>query len=343
MIELDVAAVFLGLEEHLHAELTASAVEEVRRIRLVGADDLVRTVIIHVHAPLGDVEMVCAPVAVVSGTDIVVKAPEHRIELVHTLRRELVRVRTPLGRTEPHVPAGFAELLIAVALCCCIRRDIKEADGMGRPAELLAADAVVGVHVLEVADEAVADDHDCRAELAHLRPAALHRTRLEDAAVLLLGGDDLAGLVDGERERLLAVDVLAVLHRLDADVGMPVVRRRDAHRIDRRVLEDVAEVRATLARRVLVEVVDALDAVFHARLVAVADQRDARVFLVKELRQQRATALNADADHRDVDRLARLAGANAHLARVASGKRCRGGGSEKKVTTVDFHLTLLLK
>ena len=45
---------------------------------------------------------------------------------------------------------------------------------MGRASELLAADTVVGVNVLDVADAAIADDHAGRTKLADLGPAALH-------------------------------------------------------------------------------------------------------------------------------------------------------------------------
>ena len=62
-----------------------------------------------------------------------------------------------------------------------------------------------------------------------------------------------AGLPDVVRERFLAVDVLAGLHRQDRDVGMEVVGRGDEDGVDRRfLLEHDAEVfvrRALVVRR----------------------------------------------------------------------------------------------
>ena len=98
-----------------------------------------------------------------------------------------------------------------------------------------------------------------------------------------------------------------MLHRLDAEVGVPMVRRRDAHRVDLGILHHLAEVRAELAVRVVVGLVDAARALLGSGLVAVADEDDLRVFLLEELRQQRLAALDADADHGDIDLLAGLA------------------------------------
>ena len=216
---------------------------------------------------------------------------------------------------------------------------------MGRAAELRAAAPVVRVDVLDVADEAVADDHARRAEDG---PATLHRTGLEHAAVLLLRGDDLAGLVNGEREGLFAVDVLAGLHRLDGDVGVPVVRRRDADHVDGRILQHVAEVGDGLAGALdlplRIVVVDALGAVLAAVLVAVATHDDlgAAVVLAEELRQQGRAALNAEADHRDVGLLAGRELARGDLGGGTAHERDRCGRAEEEMSSVEIHWFFLL-
>ncbi len=330
VVELDVAVGLL--ENHPHAELAAAAVEEVRRVRLVRADDLHWTGLVQVETPLGDVQVVGAPVAVVPRAQVVVKAPEHRIELVHPARRKLVRIRTPRRRPEPHVP-------VAVRVRRAFRRrvfgHVEEAHRVGRTAQLLPADAVVRVHVHDIADEAVAHDHAGGAEVA---PAALHGAGLEDAPVLLLGGDDLLRLVDREGEGLFAVDVLAVLHRLHAHVGVPVVGRGDAHRVDRRVVQDFAEVVDRLARVLLVFLVHALGAGVGAHLVAVAHRDDfhvRRVVPPHELRRERRAHLDAVADQGQAVALARLELPRAGLRRGVAGQRDGRGGPEQEAAAVE--------
>jgi hypothetical protein len=53
---------------------------------------------------------------------------------------------------------------------------------------------------------------------------------------------DRQRLGDGQRQRLLAVDVLAGLERLDGHLRVPVVGRGDEHAIEGLVVDEVAEV-----------------------------------------------------------------------------------------------------
>ena len=64
----------------------------------------------------------------------------------------------------------------------------------------------------------------------------------EDAAVAAGGLDHDPPFADGERFRLLAVDVLAVAHRLASDQGVPVVGRGAEHGVDVRASAEVAEI-----------------------------------------------------------------------------------------------------
>ena len=79
-----------------------------------------------------------------------------------------------------------------------------------------------------------------------------------------------APLGDGQRRRLLQVDVLAVLHRGDRDQRVPVIRRADDDGVDVLVGEQLAVVGVAgdavvrLAGFLGVEVVDQLLAVLHA-------------------------------------------------------------------------------
>ena len=115
---------------------------------------------------------------------------------------------------------------------------------------------------------------------------------------------------------------------------MPVVGRRDAHRVDPGVLQDVAEVGVRRALgAVVVVLVDRRGAVLAARLVDVADRDDADVLLLEELLAEEAP-LDAGADHGDRVLLAGLELAHPRLGRRAA---CESGGrgrSEKKTSAV---------
>ena len=286
-------------EDELHVLLAAAAVDRVLRVRRVGADDLHRAGLVEAEGPLGDVEVVGAPVAVVAGAEVVVEAPEHRVEGVDAARRALVGVGRPRRGAEPHVPVHVG---VRGALGLGVVDVGEEAVGLRGAAEErgVGALAVVAVDVLHVADEAVADDHAGRAELA---ARALPGAGLEDALVLLLGLHDELRLLDAVGEGLLAIDVLAGLHRLDGHVGVPMVGGDDDDHGDRLVLDDLAEVGLGLADARVgllllvggVGVVDALGAVLAADAVAVAHRADDDGEF-QELRQKHVARLNAAAD-----------------------------------------------
>ncbi len=84
-------------------------------------------------------------------------------------------------------------------------------------------------HRLQVADPAVADQLAGAAE-AMVRP--LLAAGLEDDVMLAHRVAHGAALGDRQRQRLLAVDVLAGLARLDHRDRVPVVRRADLDGVD---------------------------------------------------------------------------------------------------------------
>ena len=69
---------------------------------------------------------------------------------------------------------------------------------------------------------------------------SLHRADLEHSTRLLDDPLDELALVDRQRQRLLAIDVFAREHRLDGDLGVPVIRGGDHHRIDVLAVKDLA-------------------------------------------------------------------------------------------------------
>ena len=83
--------------------------------------------------------------------------------------------------------------------------------------------------------------------------------------------------------------------------------------------------------------VNAAGGVFAARLVDVAHHGylGAAVVLREELRQQRAAALDAEADHGHVGLLAWLEGAHTLLVGCVGGHRDCGGGAKQETSTVD--------
>ena len=94
-------------------------------------------------------------------------------------------------------------------------------------------------HTLDLAQASVLTERNSLQEHVVVF-AALLRSNLKDA---LRGRGDLADLLaffDRESQRLLAVDVLAGLHRLDRDFGMPMIGRRDDHSFDVLTLQQFA-------------------------------------------------------------------------------------------------------
>src|SRR5262249_1911974 len=91
----------------------------------------------------------------------------------------------------------------------------------------------------DLADLAGADEVDGGAHAGH---AAALRAGLADAVELAGRLDDAPALADVVADRLLDVDVLAVLQRPDGRQGVPVVRRGDGDDVDRLVFDDLADV-----------------------------------------------------------------------------------------------------
>ena len=168
-------------KNELHAELTAAAVQRIDGIRLFGADDFHRAGLVQIKPPLGDIQMVRAPVAVVTRAVVVVETPEHRVELVDATRCALVGIRRPRSRAEPHIPidirirGGFRRDVLNLPFTATPLRE--ETMRMGRTTEvrgevrdvrvvLRGGIAVVAIDIFDLADKAVADDHAGRAELA---------------------------------------------------------------------------------------------------------------------------------------------------------------------------------
>ena len=131
------------------------------------------------------------------------------------------------GRPEPEVPVqAFGHIDLG--------------DGV---AGGVAADA--RLDLLDLADAAVPHQLAGEAEFA-AELAALLAADLENPAGVLGDLDHGLALVDGEGERLLAVDVLLFAHGLDGDEGVPVVGHGDGDGVDVRVVQQLSEVLVAL-------------------------------------------------------------------------------------------------
>ncbi len=191
---------------------------------------------------------------------------------------------------------------------------------VGRIAQIAAharrAPGVPRVHATDLPELARADaPHG----LDEVRAAALLEPDLDDALAGLRRGHDGAPLGDVVAERLFDVDILAGLHGAQRRDRVPMIGRRDNHRVDVLAVEDLAVVHGfqdagsgRLSGRVQVAGVD------------VADPEQARVGQRLEVRQVESAA-PARADKPQVDAVAGAGGAR----RQARRRRAGGAGAHE--------------
>ena len=196
---------------HLEGGVAVVAIAGVERLGGFEYLDVGRAVAVHAEAPLRDVDVVRAPVGHLAATVIVPPA-----EFVVAVR--LVLVVLPFeavghlrGRPQPHVPVEFLGRL----------------DFLDRSAGRVAADAALDAR--DLADATGANHIGREAELRHL--AALLAPGLEHLLRLLHGLLEEQGFLDGQRQRLLAVHVLALAKGFERDQRVPVIGDRDDHRV----------------------------------------------------------------------------------------------------------------
>ena len=152
-------------------------------------------------------------------------------------------------RAEPPFPVQRGRRIDLLERAAGVRR----ADLAGHPFHLANA---AGLHQRD----------RCKELLLEL--ASLLRAHLEHAAGLLDCLADELAFVDGERERLLAVNILARLERLDRDLHMPVIGHANVYDLDIFAIKHMAVIFVGVAGAVEVAV-----GCFEMLLVDIA-QRD---------------------------------------------------------------------
>ena len=237
-------------------------------IAAVGRDDLDGTALIHAEPPLGDVEVVRAPISHGAAGVVAIVAPARPAAVVH-VRCDVGVERAPRGRPEPQVPIKPLR------------------DWFGGQAPGFARRAA-DVHVDRVgfADAAAADHLAGKSELVG-RP--LLAAGLEDAAVTTRRSDHGLALTNGQGQGLFAVHVLAGFHGRDADQGVPVVRRGHDDGVYVVARDDLSEVPVgldavvgLLAKRIGVMPVRVTQKVVEPNRLDVAQRKDLRVAAVQE-------------------------------------------------------------
>ena len=159
-----------------------------------------------------------------------------------------------------------------------------------RAQRIAAAVEPPGAHQADLAELAGAEVFVACLDVVGARP--LLRAHLADTLVHARRADDLGAFFHAEGERLLHVDVLAGVEGVDRDRRVPVVRRRDDHRVQPGHLQQLAMVAEQFrARRERL-------ALFGARAIDVADRGQRRLVQFLKVGQQQVSA-RAAADERE--------------------------------------------
>ncbi len=148
----------------------------------------------------------------------------------------------------------------------------------------------------------------------------LHRACLHHAIVFASSLHHLAGLVDRRRHRLLDEHIFARLARFDSHVRVPVIRRRDANRVDGFVVQNLAEV-ANRTSRTARLILRHIDCGIQIAIVNIAHSSGDGVRLAHRPAQIIAPHL-AHADERDRNAIVRAA----HIASENLSGQRRGSG-----------------
>ena len=285
-----------------------------------------------------EVHRVAGHVAERAGAEVEEAAPRERVVDVLAevprivdvgVLRILVEERTVGGRGEPRIPVetladGIALRVVLDPLCNALAL---RPHGTVRP----------NVDFPDVAEDAALEDLGAAAHRVERRALVAH---LHDYAVLAGGLLKVLELPEGADEGLLNVDVDALLHRLDRDRRVDVVRRRDRHRVDAELVGVVEELAVVGVERNLreVEVGEVLLRLFKRLVqhvgVCIAE-RDHLDEAGLEHRRPVAVALAHDTDGREADLLSWLAGMRREASARAKQRNARETAEKTSSAGID--------
>ena len=163
--------------------------------------------------------------------------------------------------------------------------------------------------------------------LPHARIRSALGSCLHHALMLARRLDHAASLENIVRYRFFYIDILASLDGPDRSEGMPVVRRCDAHRLNRWILEQFADVFHPNGLASSLLFCSGLATPLTSLLITIADVRDYRARLAGKTTDMRL-ASSSSADHRNLNR---IVGSNRSrwlwLYRTTARRRCSHGCS----------------
>ena len=281
---------------------------------------------IHAETPLGDVDVVGAPVGDHAAAELPCLPPVGEIG-VEAARAEKRAVGDEWARAAPAIP---------------VEAGLHFGGGLGVGRGGIAEGDVDGV---DAAEDAVADEFAGDPEFFG---GALLRAGLENAFGLAGLLHELDSFVNVMGERLLAVDVFASAHGGDGDIGVPVIGCGDDDGVDIFASDHLAKIIVGVAAAVgfaglfRVRIVDAFLGVQATGRVDIAHREDFDVIAIDKATEV-AAHLFAHADATDGEALARCGGLRPDAAR--ENERCgeEDGGALEELATGGDHRVRMTK
>ena len=281
---------------------------------------------IHAETPLGDVDVVGAPVGDHAAAELPCLPPVGEIG-VEAARAEKRAVGDEWARAAPAIP---------------VEAGLHFGGGLGVGRGGIAEGDVDGV---DAAEDAVADEFAGDAEFFG---GALLRAGLENAFGLAGLLHELDSFVNVMGERLLAVDVFASAHGGDGDIGVPVIGCGDDDGVDIFASDHLAKIIVGVAGAIgfsglfRIRIVDAFLRVQAAGRIDVAHREDFDVIAIDKAAEVTAH-LFAHTDATDGEALARCGGLRPDAAR--ENERCgeEDGGALEELATGGDHRVRMTK
>jgi hypothetical protein len=169
--------------------------------------------------------------------------------------------------------------------------------------------------------------------LLEMRAGTLLRAELDDTIGALVGPQRFDGTFDGIGERLLHVHVLAGRDRLDQHLAMPVIGRRDVHRVHVLAVEDAPVVFIALELHVFLQLRQLLQPLLEPRGIGVTPGDVLHVGVVADEQGSHRASTAARSDQADTDPVVRAIRTLRASATRDCDRPCRGCGKVEESAT----------